>query len=188
MPTALWNALWATMSHYDPIWPTMSHCYEPLWAAMSHYEPLYATMSHYDLLWPAMSHYYEPLWATMKHYEPLWAITMSHHEPLWATMTNYEPLWASMNHYEPLRATVSHYYLPSFSTRHQGVKRKNDYISLNIDFPFSVLMFYKEKWACLTRWHYYFQKDRHLSFFVIILSFWVKSESASILKFGTMTN
>ena len=148
--TALWNVLWATMSHYEPLWPTMSHYDEASWVTMSHY--------------------YEASWVTMSHYEPRWA-PITYYDPLWVTMSHYDQLWATMSHYDTLRATRNHYYPPTLSTRHQGVNRKNDDISLNIDFSLSVLTFYEEKWTCLTRWHYYFQKDWHLSFFVIILSF-----------------
>ena len=80
----------------------------------------------------------------------------------------WQPLWPTMSYYDPLCATMSHYYPPTFSTWHQGVKRKNDDISLNIDFSFSVL---KEEWGCLAWWHYYFKKYWQLSFFFIILSF-----------------
>ena len=142
-------------------------------------------MTHYELPWPTMSHY-DPLWPTMSYYEPLW-VTMSYYDPLWATMIHYDQLWVTMSHFDPLCATMSYYYPPTFSTRQQSVKRKNDDISLNIGFSFLVLMFYEEEWACLTRWDC-FKKYCHLSFFVIILSFLVKSESASILKFGTMIN
>ena len=65
-----------TISHYELLWPTMTH-YEPLiWATMSQLEPLWRTIS-----------YYESLWDTMTHYDPLWAIIMTHYEPLSVTIS-----------------------------------------------------------------------------------------------------
>ena len=70
-------------------------------------------------------------------------------------------VWPIMSQYEPrLSANIFH----------PTPKQKNNDISLYVGFSLSVLMFYKEKYACLTRWHYCL-KYRHLSFFVIILLF-----------------
>ena len=61
-------------------------------------------------------------------------------------------------------------------------------IHLNIDLSLLLLMFNKKKWAFLTRWQYCFKIYWHLSFSSLYCRFLVKSESASILKFSTVTN
>ena len=83
----IWNNMIEMLAYVSAIPKSAITHYKPLWVTMTHYDSLRAiNMSHYEPTWAAMTHY-KLLWVTMRHYDPLWAIIMTHYEPLSVTIS-----------------------------------------------------------------------------------------------------